>query len=250
MCAELVTPRPTNGNLMNHDLKVFWENLYAELHEYWENKRSFLPRTGDLKFGIFYSPVHAHPDLMIIGANPGFDSDDDTKAPPDTNLFYDPIGRNPKEWKISPAMRKLFQPAGQEEMLRNSVVLNLLFFKSRCLGRHAGTGQGWRDNRDANVRHEIEHYCRHKVEQIVSQLAPARILVLGLATWDKLAEPQAKLVARRRGLRGRLAVAGTVFNRSALGIIHPTGAQIRYDERRELANHLGAFLRGNLRDLG
>jgi len=227
---------------MNSDINLFCENLYAEVQQYWESKRDFLPRTWALKFGIFYSPVRYRPALMIVGANPGFDSDDDTKSPPVENLFYDPKERNEKEWRISARLLKLFQIAGREHNLRYSVVTNLLFFKSRCLNTHTATGQGWCDNGNPKIRREIEGYCRVKVEQIVNKVDPARILVLGLTTWDRLADEPLKLRASRTKGRGRLAVAGTVFNREALGIAHPTGARISDTECHQLATLLDQFL--------
>jgi hypothetical protein len=227
---------------MNHDLDRFCENLYAEIRQYWEGKRKLLPRTGELKYGIFYSPVRHRPALMIVGANPGFDSDDDTKAPPVGNLFYGFGERDENEYKITAVLRKLFQLANQEKMLRDSVVTNLLFFKSRCLGKHRKTRQGWCDNGNADVRKQIEGFCQTRVAQIVNRLDPMRILVLGLATWEKVAEGQVKVAARRPKMSGRLALSGTVFNRSALGIIHPTGARISDDECRDLAPVLSEFL--------
>lgn len=133
---------------MNPDLNAFCEDLYGEVQQYWEDKRNVLPRTWELKFGIFYSPVRYRPTLMIIGANPGFDTDDDTKAPPQKNLFYEwlpPEPRKSDHWQIARVLRGLFPQAHQEEMLRDSVVTNLLFFKSRCLGRDKKASQGWRD---------------------------------------------------------------------------------------------------------
>jgi len=223
-------------------LNVFCKSLYAEVERFGESKRHFLPRTERLKFGIFYSPPQDQPELMIIGANPGFDSDDDTKTYPDTNLFYDCGDRNKDEWKIAAALGNLFELAGEKRMLRDSVVTNLLFFKSRCLGKHAETGEGWRDNGNAEARREIEHYCEKKVEEIVVQLAPKRILAFGLGTWNKLAEGHAKVLARRTEMRGRLAVTGTVFNRSGFGIVHPTGARMSRGECRKPAPFLREFL--------
>lgn len=151
---------------MNPDLKALYEDLYIQVQQYWEHKLSVLPRTGELKFGIFYSPVRHRPALMIIGANPGFDADDDTKDPPPENLFYEdppPKGRKKEQWTIAPALRKLFRLADREEILRCSVVTNLLFFKSRCLGRDQKECRGWRDNGNARARSEIESYCQDKV---------------------------------------------------------------------------------------
>ena len=129
-----------------------------------------------------------------------------------------------------------------EAILRDSVVTNLLFFKSRCLGTHATTVQGWCDNRNFAVRREIEDYCRTRVEEIVRRLDPSRILVLGLATWDKVAEGEINRVTRRTRTSGRLAVTGAVFDRSALGIIHPTGARIGEYEFHVLGSFLHDFL--------
>ncbi len=237
---------PSNGDMMTPDLNAFCEDLYREVQQYWEDKLSVLPRTGELKFGIFYSPVQYRPTLMIIGANPGFDTDDDTKGPPPENLFYEyppPEGRMKEQWEIARVLRQLFKLAHHEETLRGSVVTNLLFFKSRCLDTDKKTCQGWRDNGNAKARREIEDYCRDKVKDIVSQLDPTQILVLGMASWDKLADGQIKLPVVRPKRNVRLAVMGTVFNKSALGIIHPTGARISRDECSKIAEHLGEFLR-------
>jgi hypothetical protein len=227
---------------MHVSLDPFFKKLYGDVQLYWESKRPFLPSTAHLKFGIFYSPIHYQPDLMIIGANPGFDSDDDTKAPPDKNLFYDFGERDGKEYRITPTLRRLFRLAGHEETLRDSVVTNLLFFKSRCLGNHTTTAQGWCDNGNASIRREIEDYCRNRVEAIVCQLDPKRILVLGLATWDKVAASQVTLLAHRTRGRGRLALTGTVFNRRAFGTIHPTGARMSNTDFSGLAALLNQFL--------
>lgn len=233
---------------MNPDLKAFREDLYRQVQQCWENNQDELPRTRNLKFGIFYSPVLYRPTLMIVGANPGFDTDDDTTCPPSENLFYEnppPEGRNPDHWKIALKLRELFQGAQHKEILRDSVVTNLLFFKSRCLSkdRNVDRCQGWRDNPNAKARREIEVYCRNKVEEIVSRLNPTRILILGMTTWDKLAGgKEIRLAVRSKG-NVRLAVMGTVFNKNALGIIHPTGARTSSVEREEIAEHLGEFLR-------
>lgn len=237
---------PSNGCQMNSDFKALHEDLYREVHQYWENKRHVLPRTWDLRFGIFYSPIQNRPTLMIIGANPGFDTDDDTKCQPRKNLFYEwppPDGRKKEHWEIARVLRNFFRQDHHEEILHYSVVTNLLFFKSRCLGRDAKTCQGWRDNGNAKDRHEIEDYCRDKVREIVRRLDPTRILALGMATWDKLAEGQVRLLVVRPKRNVRLAVMGTIFNKDALGIIHPTGARISHDECGEIAEHLAEFLR-------
>src|ERR1700746_2729573 len=109
---------------MNSDINLFCENLYAEIQQDWESKRDFLPRTWELKFGIFYSPVRYCPTLMIIGANPGFDTDDDTEGPPAENLFYEyppPPPRDKKHYAIARVLRDLFRQAVHEETLCNSV---------------------------------------------------------------------------------------------------------------------------------
>jgi hypothetical protein len=235
---------PPNGGMMNPDLKAFREDLYREVKQCWENNQNAIPQTRNLKFGIFYSPVRCRPALMIVGANPGFDTDDDTMCPPSENLFYHPVGRNPDHWKIAPVLRDYFQKTHHAEILRDSVVTNLLFFKSRCLGkdRNVDRCQGWRDNPNAKARRAIEVYCRNKVEEIVRRLNPTRILILGTTTWDKLAGTEIRLAVRHKG-NVRLAVRGTIFNKNALGIIHPTGARTSIVERGKIAEHLGEFLR-------
>lgn len=226
---------------IDSELDLFRQSIYADVQKYWECKRSLL-RTGDLKFGIFYSPVQYRPKLMIIGANPGFDSDDDTKDAPSVNLFFDASGRNPKEWKITPKLRTLFTVANKEETLRSSVVVNLLFFKSRCLGKHDKTRQGWRDNPDAGLCREIEAYCRGRVEDIVNKVDPVRILALGLGTWEKVVNKQMEVASTLSGSRRRIAVSGTAFEREALGMIHPTGARISKAEFGQLGAVLREFL--------
>ncbi|MFI5112679.1 MAG: hypothetical protein ACHP9S_07630 [Terriglobales bacterium] len=238
-----------DGGLMNPDPNTFCKDLYSEVRQYWNKQENVLPRTWKLKFGIFYSPVEYRSTLtlMIIGANPGFDKDDDTNCPPLENLFYvwpPPGTREKKYWRIVLALRDLFQRADHPEILKDSVVTNLLFFKSTCLGKDKDKNRckGWRDNPNAKARREIEDYCRVKVKEIVSQLDPTRILVLGTGScWDKLPAEQVKVLSRKRKVR--LAVMGTVFNKNALGIIHPTGARISAADRERIAKHLGEFLR-------
>ena len=116
---------------MTSELNVFCENLYLDVRRYWDDRRDVLPRTWHLKFGIFYSPVRHRPAVMIIGANPGYDEDDDAKCPPQENLFYEwpPPPRKKKHYTIARELRRLF-PQDQHVMLRDGVAT--ICFSSRA----------------------------------------------------------------------------------------------------------------------
>ncbi len=65
---------------------------------------------------------------------------------------------------------------GKEAELRDSVVFQLIFFRSRS-SRH------WHANK---MRDEMEVFCYKKVREILTKIEPHMILVLGFETYWQL----------------------------------------------------------------
>lgn len=71
----------------------------------------------------------------------------------------------------------------------------------------------------------LERWSAHEVEELVSVLELKIILVLGIAPFDVHAQDASTVLMDWRNRR-RLLVAGQTAGRSAIGILHPTGAQV------------------------
>jgi hypothetical protein len=63
------------------------------------------------------------------------------------------------------------------------------------------------------------------VEELVCCMEPKIVLVLGIAPFDVHAQDTETVLMDRSGRR-RLLVAGRIAGQPAIGILHPTGAQV------------------------
>ncbi len=109
------------------ELKQWAENLLRETYEKWnslEGKYEFW-KSG---FAVFYSPVYENPDLMVIGYNPGGNENDFNEK----EALVIPAEHDYFKWKYSLAkkMKDIFSKINKTELLRMSVKLNLIFFRS------------------------------------------------------------------------------------------------------------------------
>jgi len=160
------------------ELKQWAENLLRETYEKWnslERKYEFW-KSG---FAVFYSPVYESPDLMVIGFNPGGDekSFDENVAlmVPDKHDYF--------KWEYPYPLAKkmkddIFGKINETELLRRSVKLNLIFFRSRIKNDFAGISK--------EVRKDIEQFCHEKVREIIVTLKPKIIIAEGIGTYDTL----------------------------------------------------------------
>jgi hypothetical protein len=179
-------------------------------------------------FDVFYSPIFENPDLMILGYNPG--GDEDSNFTPEsalaTRLEHEYFTEN---YRLAVMMKTIFHKIDKIELLRKSVKLNLIFFRSRNKNQYITIPK--------NIRNEMEEFCFDKINQIISRLNPKVIITEGVQTFDIL-----KRILEKSGLlflseprkpeeKGRRvcckAEAGSM---KIIGLLHLSGARPRPNE--------------------
>ncbi len=184
-------------------------------------------------FAVFYSPIPERVKLVIVGANPGggpesFDLATASAIPARHDYFaYD--------YALAKRMKELFARADATELLKESVKLNLNFFRSR-------SSEEWR-TASSSARARMEGHSQRAVMELLRSTQPAFVLCEGTATFDRLLDligltgPEVVLqsAGRRAYVRAELPWPGTLA-----GIIHPTGAQMSNADRQKIADCLRA----------
>ena len=209
-----------SGELHSKDEIVgYCSDLYNRTRTLWRSLEGQYP-TWECRFSILYGPPILRPDLLILGSNPGFDPDD---------LYPEEILTWPKDneyttqdWPLARRLRSIFASADLDYLLERSLGTNLIFFKSKCLGRHKETGLGWADN-PLEIRRQLETYCAQEVGNLVEALEPKAVLVLGLAVFDKVTDEVVPVLGAKDR---RVAAIGWMNGTKTFGMIHPTGAQV------------------------
>jgi hypothetical protein len=99
------------------DLEKYCRDLYVRASREWDLVRyQFV--TGTLAFGILYAPPRLKPPLLILGTNPGYEEDDDSKTWPNENLFAiysPPPTAQPAFLEAGAGAEKVFRPYWQRD---------------------------------------------------------------------------------------------------------------------------------------
>lgn len=187
------------------------DDLYASTDAFWQS------RAADMESGyaIFYSPVHYSPKIMIIGYNPGgdkssFDRESASKTR-ETHDYFDHIDTPKEDYPLARKMRQIFESVGMLDDLKESVKLNLYFFRSKRAV-------------DLKDRKEISEFCRPRVEEIICRLQPEIIVTEGFGTFRELIG----LIRREETNESKSAVKPLVRYANdgkpkVIGLKHPTG---------------------------
>jgi len=204
--------------MITGDVDGFVNNLMKEVEQKWEKFQETLSKG----YAVFYSPVRMNPDLMIIGFNPGgdqkaFDRNRDRNPPPIHEYIKE-------DYRIANRMRKLFESMNCLETLKNSVKLNLIFFRSKDT-------EEW-NKIDVTIRKELSTFCKDKVKLIIETLRPRIVLAEGITTYRVLknevlfGKACEKVIPHKNG--GKIIHIMTNFsdfNLTLIGIRHPTGSR-------------------------
>ena len=170
-------------------------------------------------YAHFYSPPVEHPEVMIIGLNPGSESLGFNEA----TAHELPTAHNYIEENhvLAEKMRKLFERNGQLELLRNSVKLNLLFFRSQNIGE-------WHSV-DPVMRAELEAFFEEQAREIINTLKPKKIVCEGLETLERVKtmfgsnhkSVDTKSTDRRTVYRTSTVTLADQTKIQVIGIMHP-----------------------------
>lgn len=209
------------------------ENLTQEIYSIYQRKYSFW-KPG-LK--LFYSPVVFKPQLMIISYQPGgseehyanedrdrFDAGDFSL--PTTNDYVS------KNHVMSRRIRSFFDFKSGMELLKNSVVFPLIFFRSPTI-------RAWRKELPKSARVEMEELCFQKTEEIIHVLQPQRILILGIETYQIIKKmlgsiQNEKILHTRGNNASRMAISAQYGICSIFAVMHPSGSRISKNDWRIL----------------
>lgn len=207
------------------DITKWAENLTKEIYSEYINKYSFW------KHGIkvFYSPVVTKPDLMIISYQPGgteknyIEEEKDSFEKGDFHLqaFNSYVETT---YTMSRRVRSLFDFDSGFKILSKSVVFPLIFFR-------APTISAWRKELPKQQRVAMEEFCFSKVKEIIQELQPKKILILGVETYDQLKEilgdvTDEKILHARNNGGTRMAISSKCNSCSLFAVSHPSGSRI------------------------
>lgn len=219
------------------ELKDWAEGLLQEVYNEW--KKYDWP----LGFGVFYGPVYRNPELMIISLNPGskggsFHKEELKKY--EEGVFSLPTNapyQNQREHLLANRIRDLFEH--KEDFLQKSVTFPLIFFRSadekilkkELLKKHP----------------EIKQFCYDKVTDIINEVTPKRILIIGITTHSKLKRKILKIftiekVLLRAKNNNRLAIRSVGNKIPMFSIAHPSGYHIRENDWQQIKKLFGEWM--------
>lgn len=216
-------------------VEVEVKEVYARIAAAWEQHKGRL-FDGACGYSILGSRPLLTPKLLILGENPGFGAEDFGNGPHIYDQWPDASYLDGETWPLKDRLREMFRSAKLEDVLREAVLSNFLFFKSSSHSRESN--YRW-SSLDASLRHDLERLCLKEVKALTLALRPKQIMVLGLSAFDRHANDIVTLAKARDGKR-RLCASGKVFGIDAFAIMHPTGARWHEDDRKEGVRQLQA----------
>ena len=216
------------------DVNEWGLKLFKDVHDKWLSVEASSP-FFESGYRVFYSPIRMNPKLMVIGYNPGggaesFDPDDARNIPSEHDYYRD-------DYTLARKMRSIFQRMELESLLKESVKLNLMFFRSNNMSQ-------W-NQLSPLVRKDIEKFCTNKTVEIIKILQPKTILAEGIETYLQLKRALG-LNSEDKSIesKGRsLFIENENSTLRLLGIIHPSGARVSTNEWQLITENLSRKLR-------
>jgi hypothetical protein len=120
-------------------------------------------------------------------------------------------------------MKEVFADIGEIEILRNSVKLNLIFFRTKREAK-------WKSI-EKTLRQEMEDFCFEKVKDIIEHLQPKLIITEGIDTFNTLTRQVLQSPEKPtydgdpKKSNMTIFAKGTYMNIPIIGLIHPSGAR-------------------------
>ena len=188
------------------------------------------------KYGIktFYSKIIKKPDLMIISYQPGGGEEYYIKEDKKNFLKRDfrPPTKNSKNAyekgnnDMAKFMQDFFNSCGKQKLFAESVIFPLIFFRAPSVDI-------WRKKMKKIKRLKLEQFCFSMVKEIVKELQPQNILILGFGTYNQMKKqkngilqdvtPEGKTINGKR--KRRIATIRECAGSRIFTSIHPTGSR-------------------------
>ncbi len=207
------------------------DELYAKTEAFWESHAVDF----EAGYAIFYSPIHYFPKIMIIGYNPGGDKNSfDRKVAsqiPETHDYFSHINSPKEDYPLAKKMRHIFESAQLTDYLKQSVKLNLYFFRTKKAV----------DLKDGK---HIREFFHPKIKEIIDRLRPHWVITEGFKTFRELLNllDEKEVVTRKNAVRP-LVRYGNGDTAKIIGLRHPTGSHgIRTDDLIEMGKAIKATI--------
>ncbi len=201
--------------------------MYLETEQFYKTKAPQMGPTA-LGYAILYGPPMLNPEMLFLGFQPGgglLDAEAGLKNG-ERHRWPERIHYATETWRLASVMRQIWYIS----TLDRCTGLNAVFFRAPRI-KH------W-NLVPAHLRQEMEVFSRKRARLLVEAMAPKRIVVIGLGTFDLLADRPHQLV-HQQGQK-TLIKQGQIWGVPAIGIIHLSGARIRRDEMDILAKYFAA----------
>lgn len=206
---------------MTQTVEELCRQTYKETSAFYDR---VAPELGSnaLGFRILYGPPIFEAPALFIGYQPGglISNDQDHRGWPARCDYAD------AEWKLAARLREIFSV----DQLSRCTGLNAVFFRAPSI-------EGWR-RIPLPLRREIEAFCRHRAERVVSVLNPRQIIIIGLGTFDWLVPAPARNVILTSSENKVLAKEAKLWECPAVGVPHLSGDRIRTADRDRLSEFL------------
>lgn len=136
-------------------------------------------------FKIFYTKLRKNPPIMILSLNPGgtkdkFEEDRKRFEKKDFSIKDENFYLENNTRPFAKAIIKLFK--NREELLKESVAIPILFFRSKSMKQ-------WRNDFFKSApeeRNKIELFCYNKTIDIIKNVKPKALLIVGINTYKAL----------------------------------------------------------------
>jgi hypothetical protein len=195
----------------------------ATCRRIYDDTRSFLQSINlnpPLGFKVLNGPPIRHAEILFVGYQPGGNQTDANEeiAKGTDKGWPDVCEYATAAWPLAPKMRRMFTV----ERLKKCVGTNVIFL------RYPNAKAYVHDVKNNKIA--IEQFCSAKVLDIVRAIDPKQIVTIGFEALTMFGPVTPLLTARRT-----LIKSGQVGDRSAVGILHPTGARPSVAEMTEIA---------------
>lgn len=205
-------------------LQALCGEVYRETEQFYKSKAHQMGATA-LGFAILYGPPILNPETLFLGFQPGGGLVDAEAGLKDgeRNHWPDRIHYATEEWRLATQMRQIWHTS----TLDRCTGLNATFFRAPNI-------KEW-NTLPGGLRQEMEEFSNKRARRLIDAMAPKRIVVIGLGTFDLLADRGHELV-HQEGQK-TLIKQGRIWGVPAIGIIHLSGARIRREEMDVLAKY-------------
>ena len=220
------------------NLTPWAENLTKEVFLEWKTKYSFWKQG----FKVFYGPLMINPELMIISLNPGGSEKsfiNENYLAYKKGNFSIPLENEyvKMDKPFANKIKEFFQ--GYENILKNSVVITVLLFRSIGM-------KEWKKENPKNTRLSMEDYAYDKVKTIITKIKPKKILVIGMGTFKRLKDNNIIPITNEEildsfGTVGKIKIA-KMNQTSIIAIPHLSGVRISDENNNKIKKSFKKFM--------